>query len=81
MSAILAAIDSPAIAGLKKTVECLKKEPVVLETQGKLSAILDPAHNHQAYRELLPSTKHHCVPWLGELGHAFTSTSLLTNFM
>ncbi|KLO12025.1 kinase-like protein [Schizopora paradoxa] len=64
MSAILAATNSPAISRLKKTVECLEGEPIVLETQTKLSAILNPNNNHHAYKELLPSVKHHCVPWL-----------------
>ena len=76
MSAILAAINSPTVARLKLTRNLLEKP--MRDIQKKLTNILDPTHNHRAYRDSLPdATKDPCVPWLGEyfnlvLGKNFT---------
>ncbi|KLO14883.1 hypothetical protein SCHPADRAFT_871926 [Schizopora paradoxa] len=64
MVAILKAINSTDITGLKKSREHLKRETKVLRNLEKLSMVLDPAHDYKTYKDLLLDTKHRCIPWL-----------------
>lgn len=65
MSALIAGLESVTVSRLKLTNGCLNKE--MRKTRKELSALLDPSHNHRAYRDALSQRgKTSCLPCLGE---------------
>lgn len=69
MSAILAAVNSPALSSLRTTRRSLDKEAVKI--LNSLNATLDSTRDYHEYTRLLQgrSSKKDepCIPWLGKL--------------
>jgi hypothetical protein len=69
MSAIITALQSAPIARLTLTNNELL--PPAKQLLDNLSHVLDPAHDHRAYKAALnetldPEFKDSCIPWLGK---------------
>lgn len=86
MTAVVTALDSTAISRLTLTRDRLKNTKNAPKVLQHLISLVQPEHNHRAYRAILgeairrsqDQVRKECIPWLGERSCLLYTYLLLT---